>query len=674
MPLPSRLRAAALALLLAAPAAAQPRSTLDALVDAEDARAATPAQLALLRAGLRDASPVVRRVAARALGRLERDALVPDLVAALDDRDAGVRAAAAEALIAATAHGDAPAARAAVLAHLAAERDPSASASLAEAAGWIAVADTASVRAAADALAARSDERAAHGAARGLYGLARQPAARGALPASAVARLSALVSRRRASSGRDDVETRELAALALVAAQQAPESVLATALDDDAPAVRTVAARAVATMRDSTAAERIARRALADPAAPVRTFAVGAFARRFAGRRGCAPYLAAAADLDLTVRLQALDALGTACAGVDSAVALLDRVAGSLGGSGSWHAPAHALVALAALDPVRARARLGAFERSTDFFVRDYAARAAARVRDTTALRRLAADAHANVRTAALAGLSETLGHAADDVYVAALGGADSQQLQTAAKALERSRDPRALPALLDALDRVSAARSETSRDARVALLERARELGDSSTVRRIARYVADFDTLVAARAADAIGAWTGRRPTPAPVPLARAPVPDAAERAALARARVTLEMADGGTIVIRLFPDDAPTNTARFARLARDGRLDGLTFHRVVAPRFVQGLSPGANEYAGWGPYTRDELARPNRRGAVGLSTRGRDTGDGQIFIDVGDVFELDHNYTILGEVVSGMEILDRMQEGARVRRATVR
>ena len=59
----------------------------------------------------------------------------------------------------------------------------------------------------------------------------------------------------------------------------------------------------------------------------------------------------------------------------------------------------------------------------------------------------------------------------------------------------------------------------------------------------------------------------------------------------------------------LRLLPFDAPTNAWRFARLAREGWFDGLTFHRV-APNFViQGGSPGANEYAGDGPYTRDEI-----------------------------------------------------------------
>jgi cyclophilin family peptidyl-prolyl cis-trans isomerase len=150
--------------------------------------------------------------------------------------------------------------------------------------------------------------------------------------------------------------------------------------------------------------------------------------------------------------------------------------------------------------------------------------------------------------------------------------------------------------------------------------------------------------------------------------------VPDEAEIARLARARVELRMADGAVVALRLFPDEAPTNAARFAALARAGRLDGLTFHRVVHARFVQGGSPSANEYAGWGAFTRDELALPNRRGTVGVSTRGRDTGDGQIYVNVGDVFELDHNFTIFAEVVAGIDAVERMQEGARIARAVVR
>lgn len=84
-----------------------------------------------------------------------------------------------------------------------------------------------------------------------------------------------------------------------------------------------------------------------------------------------------------------------------------------------------------------------------------------------------------------------------------------------------------------------------------------------------------------------------------------------------------------------------------------------------------VQGGSPGANEYWGDGPYARDEITvDPHLRGTVGISTRGRDTGDAQIFVNLIDNWRLDHNYTIIGEVVAGMHVVDRMVEGAVIER----
>ena len=57
-----------------------------------------------------------------------------------------------------------------------------------------------------------------------------------------------------------------------------------------------------------------------------------------------------------------------------------------------------------------------------------------------------------------------------------------------------------------------------------------------------------------------------------------------------------------------------------------------------------------------------------------MGISTRGKDTGDGQIFIDLVDLPRLDRDYTVFGYVISGMEIVDRMLEGARIRAITLR
>ena len=138
--------------------------------------------------------------------------------------------------------------------------------------------------------------------------------------------------------------------------------------------------------------------------------------------------------------------------------------------------------------------------------------------------------------------------------------------------------------------------------------------------------------------------------------------------------AHVVLHMQGGGEIEIELHPYLSTTNTYRFWRLVQSGWFDGLTFHRW-APNFViQGGSPGANEYYGDGPYTRDEVGRRGHwRGTVGISTRGHDTGDGQIFVNILDNVRLDHAYTIVGTVVRGLDVVDDVLEGGVIERAEV-
>jgi peptidyl-prolyl cis-trans isomerase B (cyclophilin B) len=242
----------------------------------------------------------------------------------------------------------------------------------------------------------------------------------------------------------------------------------------------------------------------------------------------------------------------------------------------------------------------------------------------------------------AIDGLSAAGGHRFDDLYVGALASNASQVLQSAAKALAKSDRPGVADALLAAFDRVTALQRETMRDARVALADALKTIRDTTLSTQL------------------------RVPTQ--------PLPTVSDLAALEKARAIIEMDDGSRVVLRLFSFDAPTNVSRFVRLARSGYFDGLTFHRVVPYFVVQGGSPAANEYMGDGPYTRDELALENARGTVGLSTRGRDSGDGQLYFNLIDNVQLDHDYTVWASVASGMDAVDRMQEGARIRRVTIR
>jgi peptidyl-prolyl cis-trans isomerase B (cyclophilin B) len=133
-----------------------------------------------------------------------------------------------------------------------------------------------------------------------------------------------------------------------------------------------------------------------------------------------------------------------------------------------------------------------------------------------------------------------------------------------------------------------------------------------------------------------------------------------------LASARVRVAIAGVGSFELALIASEAPMSALRFVRLVESGYYNGLTFHRVVPNMVIQGGSPGANEYVGDATFMRDELGQwPHVRGAVGISTRGRDTGDAQIFVDLVDNPRFDHDYTVFAHVLNGMDVVDAILEG---------
>ncbi len=134
------------------------------------------------------------------------------------------------------------------------------------------------------------------------------------------------------------------------------------------------------------------------------------------------------------------------------------------------------------------------------------------------------------------------------------------------------------------------------------------------------------------------------------------------------------------GTIIAELYDDAAPNTVANFEKLANKGYYDqkvkrpfydGLTFHRVVPNFVIQGGCPLGSGTGGPGYTIKCETGLPSHlRGTVGISTRGRDTGDGQLFVNLIDNWRLDHDYTIIGEVIAGMDVVDGMLEGAIIER----
>ena len=685
------------ALAGARPAAAHGQSRTDtasvqavrqAIFEAEDRRAPTEADLQTLRNGARHPGEAVQRQAVRALGRLERPALAGDIEPALASTFASVRAAAADALgqTASGGGGDvAGSVQAALLKRLRVERDQAVMGAICGTLGRLPYATAQAARSAEVTLLVAAlpldspsggDPALRLGVARGFESLLRRSAKLFTPALETARRLRRMAVERRRTRGSDDVEdaarVRRLAMTALASASLADEQTITAAAADPDGQVRRLALMALAAAAPGAVSEaartRLLSAGLADADYVVRYEALRIHGRTLAaGPPDWAPVVAALSDLSPHVALLAIDLLGNPKVHPESAIELLRREAEALPAPAvpEWHRPARALVSLGRIAPEAARPLLPRFAASAWWPVRMYAARAAAAARDAEWLSRLARDGHDNVREAALAGLRIVAGHDADELYIEALRRRDEQLVMTAARALEGTpRRADAVAALLTALARMTAEQRETSRDARLALVARIGELGQAADGPALLPYAADFDPRVAAGAAAVAGKLTGEPPAVSPRPLPPV-VATLAEIERLRGARAVVRIAGRGTFAFTLLPDEAPATVARFAGLVRSGYYNTLTFHRVVPAFIVQGGSPGANEFAGDGPFMRDEIGlEAHVRGAASISTRGRDTGDAQIWFDLVDNPRLDHDYTVFGRIAAGADVLDRILE----------
>ncbi len=687
------LRVLARALLVVTFAAPSPAAAQDALsarlLTFEDARELSTAAQAAFTEGMKSTDPRVRARAVRAAGRFETPALLTLILPLLSDANADVRRWAAvatagsarifpgqsiEALLAAL-DTTVPANWGVFAAELGRLSMPTpevfARVEKALASGLPAITSVPGARAGAR-LARAADAPKIEGAARGLEALTRVNGKVAPLSADTRARLSTVVETPAAPGTRSRARTRRLALSALRNAR-AVDGALARVAAKDADdevrrlAVLTAAAAVVADAALISDADRetVLTAGLKDVEPRVRLEAVRGWGRHLQAR-SCQPVLAAVADRSAHVALQALDLLGAGCAASDPVSPLLQKEAEALPPSGAtWHRAAHALVSLAVASPADVRTLLPRFVGHPTWQVRMYAARAAGQSGALEPLVRLGSDAHDNVREAALEELARLKRPEALPVAYDALMRPDYHLVITAARALEAEADKaKATVALLAALARITREGRDTSRDPRVALMTRLIETGAVADAAATSPYLRDFDPKVAELAAQAISQWTG---TVREVdPLLRPTVPpDAAALEPLRRQHLRITMARGGVIELRLLVDEASATVLRVAELTRRGHYTGLTFHRVEPTFVLQGGSPGANEYMGDGPYMRDEPGVAHNRGTVGISTRGRDTGDGQIFINLVDSPRLDHAYTVFAVVERGMDVADTVLEG---------
>jgi peptidylprolyl isomerase/peptidyl-prolyl cis-trans isomerase B (cyclophilin B) len=126
-----------------------------------------------------------------------------------------------------------------------------------------------------------------------------------------------------------------------------------------------------------------------------------------------------------------------------------------------------------------------------------------------------------------------------------------------------------------------------------------------------------------------------------------------------------------GAQIRIEFFAEDAPRTVANFVELAQAGFYNGLTFHRVVPGFVAQGGDPKGNGSGGPGYTIKAEFsARRHVRGTVAMA-RGPhpDSAGSQFYITYGAQPHLDGSYTVFGQVVDGMEHVDGIRQGDRMK-----
>ncbi|QPJ60961.1 MAG: peptidylprolyl isomerase [Candidatus Nitronauta litoralis] len=137
-----------------------------------------------------------------------------------------------------------------------------------------------------------------------------------------------------------------------------------------------------------------------------------------------------------------------------------------------------------------------------------------------------------------------------------------------------------------------------------------------------------------------------------------------------MAEANAVIET-DHGNIEIKFFEDKAPGHVKNFKDLAEKGFYDGTTFHRVIPGFMIQGGDPNTKEedkskhgFGGPGHTIKAEFNDiKHTRGILSMARSSEpDSAGSQFFVVVQDSFFLDGQYTVFGEVVSGMEVADKI------------
>lgn len=355
---------------------------------------------------------------------------------------------------------------------------------------------------------------------------------------------------------------------------------------------------------------------------------------------------------------------------------------------------AHALIALARFSPDDARAdieKIGAGDADWNGLiqVRQAGATAAGVLKDEAIALRFMSDPDPNVQTEALKSLNLIRSELRFTEALLAIESTDYQLIRTAAAVLRSPPDrQQASAALLKALARLTAEGKDTSREVRLEIFDRLKEMITADpgatnplyvAAKTVESYLRDFDPLIASAAADVLGVMdNGKRPMPHPT---RRPIEvDSTLPNALRSVLGTLAFGNpGDELQMIVFPREAPLSLARFRNIPTESQR----IYRIVPLSFFA-VGPQGNEFSADARFLRDEIgSEPHEFGSIGMLTHGRDTGNGQFFIDLLRHPEWDDDFTVVGRVtgctkgyidVTLVNCLSELLEGTKITKIDVK
>jgi peptidylprolyl isomerase/peptidyl-prolyl cis-trans isomerase B (cyclophilin B) len=148
-------------------------------------------------------------------------------------------------------------------------------------------------------------------------------------------------------------------------------------------------------------------------------------------------------------------------------------------------------------------------------------------------------------------------------------------------------------------------------------------------------------------------------------------PAPPAGAQGKAMHPTAVIVLEKGGEIRIELYPEDAPKTVESFITLSKKGFYDGLTFHRVEPGFVAQGGDPKGDGTGGPGYTLKAEFnQRKHVRGTVAMArSASPDSAGSQFYICFAPASHLDGKYTVFGQVVKGMEVVDQIKRGDRMK-----